>query len=58
MEDSNLFYAPLTDGAVWGADLLHSPVIVNPQFNGDPELFKIFMVPADGWSERTPAWVM
>jgi hypothetical protein len=32
-----MFYTPLMDGAVWGADLPHSPVMLNPQFNGAPE---------------------
>jgi len=29
-----MFYTPLMDGTVWGADLPHSPVMLNPQFNG------------------------
>jgi hypothetical protein len=53
-----MFYTPLMDGAVWGADLPHSPVVQNPQFNGDPEPIKIFMVPAGRWSDGTPAPVM
>ena len=29
-----MFYTPLMDGAVWGADLPNSPVMLNPQFKG------------------------
>ncbi|MFY9845807.1 MAG: hypothetical protein WA718_04030 [Terriglobales bacterium] len=46
-----MFYTPLMDGAVWGADLPHSPVMLNPQFNGDPEPIDVFMVPAGRWSD-------
>jgi len=31
-----MFYTPLMDGAVWGADLPKSPVMLNPQFRGAP----------------------
>jgi hypothetical protein len=53
-----MFYTPLMDGAVWGADLPKSPVMLNPQFNGAPEPIDVFMVPADKWSDGTPAPVM
>ena len=49
-----MFYAPLMDGAVWGADLSKSPVMLNPQFNGAPEPIDVFMVPAGRWSDGTP----
>jgi hypothetical protein len=49
-----MFYTPLTDGAAWGADLRHSPVMLNPQFNGAPEPINVFMVPAGWWSDGTP----
>jgi hypothetical protein len=48
-----MFYTPLIDGAVWGADLAHSPVMLNPQFNGSPEPIDVFMVPAGWWSDGT-----
>jgi hypothetical protein len=48
-----MFYTPLMDGAVWGADLSHSPVMLNPQFNGAPEPIDVFMVPAGWWSDGT-----
>jgi hypothetical protein len=53
-----MFYTPLMDGAVWGADLPKSPVMLNPQFNGAPEPLDVFMLPAGTWSDGTPAPVM
>jgi hypothetical protein len=49
-----MFYTPLIDGAVWGADLPKTPVMLNPQFNGAPEQIDVFMVPAGWWSDGTP----
>jgi hypothetical protein len=49
-----MFYTPLMDGAVWAADLPHSPVMLNPQFRGAPEPIDVFMVPAGWWSDGTP----
>ena len=46
-----MFYTPLLDGAVWGADLFNSPVMLNPQFRGAPEPINVFMVPAGWWSD-------
>ena len=48
-----MFYTPLMDGAVWGADLPRSPVMLNPQFSGAPEPINVFMVPAGWWSDGT-----
>ena len=48
-----MFYTPLMDGAVWGADLPKSPVMLNPQFSGAPEPIDVFMVPAGWWSDGT-----
>jgi hypothetical protein len=48
-----MIYTPLMDSAVWGADLPHSPVLLNPQFHGDPEPIDVFMVPTDKWSDGT-----
>ena len=50
-----MIYTPLMDSAVWGADLPHSPVLLNPQFHGDPEPIDVFMVPTDRWSDGTRA---
>src|SRR6185437_16947507 len=31
-----MIYTPLMHGAVWGANLPQSPIMLNPQFHGDP----------------------
>jgi hypothetical protein len=46
-----MFYTPRMDGAVWGADVPNSPVMLNPQFGGAPEPLNVFMVPAGWWSD-------
>ena len=48
-----MFYTPVMDGSVWGADLSHSPVMLNPQFHGAPEPINVFMLPAGWWSDGT-----
>jgi hypothetical protein len=48
-----MFYTPLMDGAVWGADLPKSPVLLNPQFA--QEGVDVFMVLTGMWSDGTPA---
>jgi hypothetical protein len=48
-----MIYTPLMDSAVWGADLPHSPVMLNPQFHGNPEPIDVFMIPAGRWSDGT-----
>ncbi|MGA7929337.1 MAG: hypothetical protein WCA20_25470 [Candidatus Sulfotelmatobacter sp.] len=48
-----MFYTPLTDGAVWGADLPNSPVMLNPQFA--LEGIDVFVVVTGMWSDGTPA---
>jgi len=53
-----MFYTPLMDGAVWGADLSKSPVILNPQFRGAPEPIDVFIVPVARWSDGSAAPVM
>src|ERR1700723_4245319 len=53
-----MFYTPLMDGAVWGADLSNSPVMLNPQFSGAPEPIDVFMVPVGRWSDGSAAPVM
>jgi hypothetical protein len=50
-----MFYAPLMDGAAWGADLPGSPVMLNLQFHGAPEPISVFMVPVGKWSDGTAA---
>ena len=53
-----MFYAPLMDGAAWGADLPKSPVMLNPQFRGAPEPIDVFMVPVGRWSDGSAAPLM
>ncbi|MGA7752881.1 MAG: hypothetical protein WCB05_08620 [Candidatus Sulfotelmatobacter sp.] len=53
-----MFYTPLMDGAVWGADVPNSPVMFNPQFNGAPEPIVVFMIPTGRWSDGTAAPLM
>ena len=48
-----MFYTPLMEGAVWGADLLRSPVMLNPQFA--LERVDVFMVLTGMWSDGTLA---
>jgi len=48
-----MFYIPLTDAKVWGADLPGSPVMLNPQFQGAPEPITEFMIPVGHWSDGT-----
>ena len=48
-----MFYTPLMDGANWGADLPHSPVMLI--FHGPPEQFNVFIVAVGKWSDGTPA---
>jgi hypothetical protein len=42
----------------WGADLPGSPVMLNPQLQGDPDPIKVFMIPTGKWSDGTVAPVM
>jgi len=48
-----MFYTPVTDGRVWGADLPKSPVMLNPQFAR--EGIDVFMVLTGVWSDGTLA---
>jgi hypothetical protein len=50
-----MFYIPLSDSKVWGADLAGSPVMLNPQFGGKPEPITEFMIPVGTWSDGSPA---
>jgi hypothetical protein len=53
-----MIYAPLTDGASWGADLPGSPVMFAGQFQGAPEPITVFLVPVARWSDGTKAPTM
>lgn len=48
-----MFYTPLLDGKVWGADMPNSPVMLNPQFKGAQPI-DVFIVPTRNWSDGTP----
>ena len=48
-----MFYTPLMDKAVWGADLPKSPVMLNPQFAR--EGIDVFIVLTGMWSDGTLA---
>jgi hypothetical protein len=48
-----MFHIPKTDGASWGANLDHSPVLMDTRSIPEPET--IFYVPLDKWSDGTPA---
>ena len=60
-----MFYTPLMDGAIWGANSIddsnhvsfnfpNSPIFLTPQFRGDPEPMNNFVVPTGVWSDGTP----
>ncbi len=60
-----MFYTPLMDGAVWGANTLddtnhlsvkvpNSPIYLTPQFLGKPEPMDLFVIPTGVWSDGTP----
>jgi hypothetical protein len=48
-----MFYTPLMDKAVWGADLPKSPIMLNPQFAR--EGIDVFLVLTGMWSDGTLA---
>jgi hypothetical protein len=50
-----MFYGSRSDGTDWGADAEHSPVLLNPQFQGAPEPLATYVVVAPNWSDGTPA---
>jgi hypothetical protein len=52
-----MFYTPELDGAVWGADLPKSPVMLNPQFKGSQPI-DVFVVPVCKWSDGSTAPAM
>jgi hypothetical protein len=48
-----MFYTPVINGAAWGADVPHSPILSFSQ--GPPEPFNTYLVPTGKWSDGTPA---
>ena len=50
-----MFYGSRSDGSEWGADAEHSPVFLNPQFQGAPEPLTTYIVVAPNWSDGSPA---
>jgi hypothetical protein len=61
-----MFYTPLMDGAVWGANLVDSsnklsetfpgsPLLLAPSFKGDPEPIDVFLMETGIWSDGTVA---
>lgn len=50
-----MFYGKRSDGSEWGADVEHSPVILNPQFQGAPEPLATYIVVVANWSDGSPA---
>jgi hypothetical protein len=61
-----MFYTPLMDGAVWGANLVDSsskvsepfpgsPLYLSPQFKGNPEPINVFLMGTGVWSDGTAA---
>jgi hypothetical protein len=50
-----MFYTPLMDAAVWGANMEKSPVYLLPNFKGQPEPIDVFIVLTGLWSDGTPA---
>src|SRR6202046_4138411 len=48
-----MFYTPFIDSSAWGADMPRTPVMLNPQFHGNPEPIDVFMVAAGWWSDGT-----
>jgi hypothetical protein len=50
-----MFYGSRSDGTEWGADAEHSPVFLNPQFQGAPEPLTTYIVVAPNWSDGSPA---
>lgn len=50
-----MFYGRRSDGSEWGADAEHSPVFLNPQFQGAPEPLTTYIVIAPNWSDGSPA---
>jgi hypothetical protein len=61
-----MFYTPLMDGSVWGANIVDSsnklsetfpgsPLLLAPLFNGNPEPIDVFLMETGMWSDGTTA---
>jgi hypothetical protein len=50
-----MFHVPKTAGSSWGANLPHSPVLVDTDHQEVPEPQTIFFVPVSHWSDGTAA---
>jgi hypothetical protein len=50
-----MFYGRRSDGSEWGADAEHSPVFLNPQFQGAPEPLTTYIIVVPNWSDGSPA---
>jgi hypothetical protein len=61
-----MFYTPLMDGAVWGANIVDSsnklsetfpgsPLLLAPLFKGNPEPIDVFLMETGMWSDGTTA---
>jgi hypothetical protein len=61
-----MFYTPLMDGAVWGANIVDSsnklsetfpgsPLLLAPLFKGNPEPIDVFLMETGVWSDGTTA---
>lgn len=51
-----MFFVPVTVARTWGADLPHSPALLNPPFAGAPfEPFTVVMIPVRTWSDGSEA---
>lgn len=50
-----MFYGSRSDGSEWGANVEHSPIFLNPQFQGAPEPLTTYIVVAPNWSDGSPA---
>lgn len=48
-----MFYTPVINGAAWGADVPHSPILSFSQ--GPPEPFNVYLFPTGRWSDGTSA---
>ena len=64
-----MFFTPIMDSAVWGANPLNSsndlseqfpgsPLLLSPAFRGNPEPINVFLMGTGMWSDGTPAPVM
>lgn len=50
-----MFITPAAKASAWGANVAHSPVILDDSHTQTPEADSIFMIPVGAWSDGTPA---